>query len=295
MGIDPDDAQKPLRKLRKLLKRFPKDPAAEDVHALRTQTRRFESIAQAFAIDNQSATHRLLRLVAPIRKAAGSVRDMDVLTAQALTLEIAYENECVVRLLEHLGHVRVKNAADLRGKIENKKKKLRRGLRRCSRAIRKSLERRKSGEAKDQETAGSSAKSPTADALDLAATIAHWPSLNAGNIHAFRLKLKTLRYVLELDQHSDDRLLANIGEVKDLIGEWHDWQQLTTISEEVLDGPSQCALNRKMRSIERRKLRRALSAANALRNKYFATKGRGKHSNVALSQSLLRSAANLTA
>ena len=34
-------------------------------------------------------------------KAAGSVRDMDVLTAHALTLQADGEEDCVVHLLEH--------------------------------------------------------------------------------------------------------------------------------------------------------------------------------------------------
>jgi CHAD domain-containing protein len=44
---------------------------------------------------------RLLKSMKPVRKAAGVVRDMDVLVADALTLPNAAKNESVVRLVEH--------------------------------------------------------------------------------------------------------------------------------------------------------------------------------------------------
>src|SRR5277367_4561435 len=105
MGIDLENAQRPLYKLRKWLKHFPKDPAPSDVHALRTQARRLEANTGAFVLGAQTTRH-LLKLVAPVRKAAGSVRDMDVLTAHALTLQADGEEDCVVHLLEHLGSMR---------------------------------------------------------------------------------------------------------------------------------------------------------------------------------------------
>ena len=45
--LDPERVLKPTRKLRKLLKNMPKQPAPEQVHDLRTNTRRFEAILAA--------------------------------------------------------------------------------------------------------------------------------------------------------------------------------------------------------------------------------------------------------
>lgn len=50
--------------------------------------------------------------VSKLRKRAGKIRDMDVLTAHAASVELAHdENYCSVALLEYLGAQRLKHAA----------------------------------------------------------------------------------------------------------------------------------------------------------------------------------------
>jgi CHAD domain-containing protein len=252
-------------------------------------------------LDEQSTTRHLLKLVAPVRKAAGSVRDMDVLTAHALTLQADGEEDCVVHLLEHLGSMRMESARELESIIGERKKKIRRDIKRCAKAIRRSVSNK---DADSENRTGQKgaidepAQSPAAVVLKLAEEIKTWPPLNADNIHLFRIKLKLLGYILQLAQRPNDRLVAELGDVKDLIGEWHDWRKLATISEDVLDEASKRDLIKEIRSIERMRLRQAINAANALRTKYFnqrsTRKVRGKQSDVAFSASLLSSAASLT-
>jgi CHAD domain-containing protein len=43
MPLDPKRVQKLVRELRKFLKKVPKRPSIEDIHDLRTNTRRFET------------------------------------------------------------------------------------------------------------------------------------------------------------------------------------------------------------------------------------------------------------
>ena len=58
--------------------------------------------------------------------------------------------------------------------------------------------------------------------------------LTQSNIHAFRLKVKELRYILQLYADADPGLVDALGEVQRRIGDWHDWQQLAEIAREIL-------------------------------------------------------------
>jgi CHAD domain-containing protein len=50
------------------------------------------------------------------------------------------------------------------------------------------------------------------------------------------LKIKELRYVLEMaDGPRNQEFIDRLGEIKDAIGEWHDWEELIAITVEVLD------------------------------------------------------------
>ncbi len=79
----------------------------------------------------------------PVRKAAGAVRDMDVLVADALTLPKAAKNESIVRLVEHLGSLRDKNSGKLREIIAVQRKEARRHLKQCVRLVRSGFSNKK--------------------------------------------------------------------------------------------------------------------------------------------------------
>ena len=93
--------KQPARKLRKSLKSLPSDLPIDFVHRLRTQTGRLEAIVAASVLERKKLARQLLKTIRPVRKAAGEVRDMDVLTAKARTLS-GRRNDSVARLVEHL-------------------------------------------------------------------------------------------------------------------------------------------------------------------------------------------------
>jgi hypothetical protein len=66
------------------------------------------------------------------------------------------------------------------------------------------------------------------------------------------------------DQHE---FIPRLGDVKDAIGEWHDWQELTAIAGDILDRGPRCQLLRELQRISEVKYQRAL--ADALRKKYL--------------------------
>src|SRR5256885_13729874 len=83
MALDSDQVQKPVRKLRKILKKISRNPSPAKVHDLRTRTRQIEAALGALALDSNRNGRKLLKSLSRVRKNAGRVRDMDVLISYA--------------------------------------------------------------------------------------------------------------------------------------------------------------------------------------------------------------------
>ena len=101
----------------------------------------------------------------------------------------------------------------------------------------------------------------------LARELSNCPRLNKDSLHSFRLKVKELRSVLQLLAGSDKKFIAALGEAKDEIGTWHDWDVLAAMSERVLRRNPACGLQKQVQLISREKLKRAIAVANELRKK----------------------------
>jgi CHAD domain-containing protein len=272
MAIELDSVQRPLRRLMKLLKEVGKDPPVEDVHQLRTQTRRLEAIVAALMLEEEPGTRELLKAVTPIRKAAGEVRDMDVLVSNVLGLAGGGEEECRVRLIEHLGGRRMKSARKLHHVVVRQGKSARHGLKRCVKRLGKGIEdrpARKRSAWVGEQTEKRTSEDALSVAHSMAADLGRWPRLSAENIHTFRIKVKTLGYVLELVADADAKFVDAVDAVKDRIGEWHDWQELLGIAEKVLDHEVKCGLLKQIGQVERKKFKQALSMANQVRARYL--------------------------
>jgi len=106
-------------------------------------------------------------------------------------------------------------------------------------------------------------------AIKVVRELGEWPPFNAENIHAFRLKVKELRYILQLSADTDSGLVETLGNVQRRIGDWHDWQQLEEIARELLKMERDSALLTRIGETSRRRFNQALAAANTLRGKYL--------------------------
>jgi len=71
------------------------------------------------------------------------------------------------------------------------------------------------------------------------------------------------------DNADQQEFITRLGEVKDAIGEWHDWQELTEIAEDILDHGTRCQLLRELQRISEVKYQPALALADAMRKKYL--------------------------
>jgi len=276
MSLHPAKLQKPLRKLRKMLNKIPRKPAPEQVHDLRTLIRRIEAMFRAPMIESKRNQKRLLKALKPVRKKTGKVRDMDVLTGFASKLRPDGDEECLVELLEYLGAERYKQARKLHRVVQWNRKAIASRLKRSSEYIEKVLAHSQQHSEKETEWPIDAMSL----ALQLSNELASWPRLDAGNFHPFRLKVKELRYALQLAKNPDADLIESLGEVKDAIGEWHDWEELTGIAGKVLDhGPGR-NLIRMIRSTAKEKFDHALSITNRMRQKYSDQQGRNRRRNL---------------
>ena len=296
MPLNHDELTKPIRKLRKLLKNFEGIPVPTKVHKLRTLCRRLEANLHAVGFDQTRNGRRLLKAITPIRKTAGKVRDMDVLTklASPLASDSHVFGEAPVQLLEYVGASRLRFAKRLQNAVTSDRMSALKRLKRFSRWTNKRVKKmeRPSAEIARWQT------DPTATAIYLSSSLSEWPKLNRDNLHDFRLRVKQLRYTLDLSSYSDRRLVTALGSVKDAIGEWHDWCELETIARNSI--PVNSEFCNRIHSISEERLNRAFAIANDTRDRYFdnaAAKRNGqRHSKaVQLKHPVLISAAQMGA
>jgi CHAD domain-containing protein len=265
MALDFNSVQGHFRKLRKSIQGIRESPMPDDVHALRTQTRHVEAILLAFQLERKAVGSELLKSLKPIRKAAGDVRDMDVLIGFSSSLERAVDDQCLVQLLEFLARHRAKSAAKLHKAVVDRRHEARKSLRRCIRHIEDAVSSSKTSLSDGRKMSTNS----MSVSFQLEAELANWPKLTEKNIHPFRLKVKILRYILQLAKDSNSKFIKALGKVKDQIGAWHDWIELATIAKNAFRHRDECVLNRQIQQRTKTEFIKALKVANAMRARYF--------------------------
>ena len=264
MALDPDRIQKPLRRLRKLLKENPSQPTPEEIHDLRTNTRRLEATLNALSLNSGPKERLLLKDLARIRKRAGRVRDMDVLTGFASTVHPAGEQDCSVQLLEHLGAQRHKKVDKLHTVVAKRRKALRHHLKETARDFKKVFSPRR------HDRGLTAFAHATASAFKVQSQLTAPGRLGRNNLHSYRLKVKELHNILKMAARAEDQeFIEKLGRVKDAIGEWHDWEELLAVARDLLDHKPACKLLREVRRIGVEKYGCALSEAKNMRRRYL--------------------------
>ena len=272
MPVDADRVQKPVRKIRKLLRKMSTSPSPDEVHDLRTNSRRIEATLHALSLDSGRPGRQVLKQISKLRKRAGKVRDMDVLTSYASQMPpLEGEEACFVDLLEHLGAQRQKYAKKLGRVRKQYASPLRKRLKQTSRQMVKALPRNGSA------NSGENAATPeaAASALHLLSELTQPAHLGRNNLHPYRLKVKELRNVLEMGENAKEKeFVQRLGEVKDAIGEWHDWEELLAIAKDVLNHRPNCQLVAELRKTADAKFKRALTLAESMRKQFLRVSDR---------------------
>ena len=267
MAVDADRMRKPVRKIRKLLKKMPASPSPEEVHDLRTNCRRIEATLEALSLDSGRTARQVLKQISKLRKRAGKVRDMDVLTSYVSQMPRPDgEQDCLVDLLEYLGAERGKHANKLDAARNQYAAPLRKHLKQTSRRMDKTLPRNGS-----RNSAGNTVNTnAAASALHLLFELNQPRHLARSNLHPYRLKVKELRNVLEMGENAKEKeFVKRLGEVKDAIGEWHDWEELLVIAKDVLNHGPRCQLLAELRKTTQAKFKNALALAESMRKQFL--------------------------
>jgi CHAD domain-containing protein len=262
MALDRNRLLKPTKKLRKLVNKMDSKPSPDEVHDLRTNTRRFEATFEVLSLDLDCMNTSMLKKLARCRKRAGKVRDLDVLTSYASTVHLEGEEDCETQLLEHIGGKRQRLAKKLHGEIRRLGPALRKDLKRTLAELKKAFR-------KDDMLVPSAA----AAAAKLGVQLAFPPQLGMQNLHPYRLKIKTLQNVLRMAATPSPKFVEDLGDVKDAIGEWHDWEELVSLAQQVLDHGKACGLVVELKNTAKRKYEHALARAEALRKTYLRSAG----------------------
>ncbi len=258
MSLNINRIGKDVRKLGNLVKKLPRNPTPEEIHRLRTRVRRFEVELQASGLDAQRKEKWLLKQLARIRKRAGKVRDMDVLTAHLSTLRVDGERDCLIQLFEYLGTKRYEKAERLHQVVNRYRDTINKRLKKIARVLAKRMGKSRA------------ANAATSAAMQSSAELATYGSLNRGNLHEYRLKLKELRDILQMGEETrKEEFVESLGKIKDEIGEWHDWEELNSIAAKKLDHSAGCKLQRQLKKITQQKYEAALFSANKLQKTYF--------------------------
>ncbi len=237
---------------------------------------------RALDFDSKRVQRRLLEPLGLLRKRAGKIRDMDVLLGDVLSLQIpgehtneksgaqTAEKDCILRLLQHLAVKRHKHARKMDAIVRALGRPLLLMLARQRSAIAK-VARKNSRSNSNNDQAGNPSLRAVARSLQLAEQLNQPARLNRANLHPYRLKLRELRYVLEMEEPQPSRqgLIAAVEKVQDAIGEWHDWMSLGDIAADVLDHDG-CRVIARIKAEANSRFVNALALAESLRERYAA-------------------------
>ncbi len=227
-------------------------------------------------MDSSRNQRRILSGLKTIRRRAGKVRDMDVLTMDAVGLGLKDDPDCVVRLTHYLGVQRHRHAVKLYSDVRQQAPEVRQRLKQERRKLHAAVERFAHAkfdlDRKGSDDIDEAPLHALSEALRLSQELSAIPRLGRDNLHAYRLEVKRLRYILELAAGDDGQQKAFIDELKqvqDLIGEWHDWVELSAIANNVLKRHGDCKLIKKIEEITQTKFKEALHAAEEMRKRYL--------------------------
>jgi CHAD domain-containing protein len=229
----------------------------ESVHRLRTTARRIESLVSYANPDLDKKLERCQEKLADLRRRAGKVRDFDVqlgLLGVLANGSTARDRETLAALL---GKKRGRQARRLTSAVIR--------LQGSKFFVRMDRLAERAGMEPEQRPLP-----PLQEARTQLAKMTNEFSSNQGlglkRLHDARTRLKQIRYVAELAEESPERkaFIRELKTVQDAVGDWHDWQELTSTAEKRFSDRMNCALLREVRALLAARHSTAVSAVDKI-------------------------------
>jgi len=247
MPMDRQRSRETFRKLNRQLQRLSRKPTAENVHGFRTSSRRVEAILEELGANPSRNHKKLLKLLSRLRKKAGRVRDLDAQIGALRSLKIHQEPGRRAQLIRVLIEERMRREKKVAGTFDSKTvAEVRKRLRRAANKL-KGLEE--------------------ADVFALARRRVSQLGADRGPItektlHQYRIVGKRARYLAELagKDSAAEQFIAQLKRMQDVLGDWHDWLQLSARAEELFGGVPGSALVAALQNVTRAKFRQAVHA-----------------------------------
>jgi CHAD domain-containing protein len=236
----------------RLLAKLSDQASAENVHKFRTHSRRVETILQELVSDPSRNEIKLLKQLVHLRKKAGKIRDLDVQIAALRNLKLSQPNGRKAELLRSLSEELSEREEQIAQLLDKK----------TVRQIQKRLAR----------VAGELEFPPAEKLLQLATRKLEQLEIrdrvpSEKTLHHYRIVGKRARYIAELAGNTPDaqRFIEQLKRMQDLLGEWHDWLQLSLKSERSLGSIEKSPMSATLQNITRTKFRQALAAISETR------------------------------
>jgi CHAD domain-containing protein len=235
------------------------EAAPTRVHRLRTTIRRIESLVSYAHPELDKKLERSLEKMADLRKRAGKVRDLDVQTEILGTLgngSSAKDRKTLAALLEKKRNRQSKRLQSAVKKIQGSKFFVRMDRVAEQAAV---LQGEKNRPLAPLEEA-------RAQLAEMASDFAARQTMKADRLHDARVTLKRIRYLAELAEKTPEQnnFIRELKAVQDAIGDWHDWQELTSTAEKRFSDRANCVLLREARTVLGARHSDAVSAVNKL-------------------------------
>ena len=271
-----------------MLARCSRKPTRKRVHNLRIVTLRIQAELQhRFRDDGPDAestiaANRWIKQADKLRQALSDLREVDVWIGKlgglrtSLTETGTYvprsNRECLrqIDLLEDKLNVkRSELEKDLVGELEDCRKRMV--------GISKDIEGMAESEA--AENMDGSAEDILKQFAEVAA---EFPTLDGENLHEFRKRIKTVRYLAEMlavDHPETRQPAASLKKMQSAIGEWHDWQQLARMSRRMHEGRKKHdELSELLESLTAESLEKALDVCERLTERLMKSHGEASKS-----------------
>jgi CHAD domain-containing protein len=254
MSIAPQRTRAVFQKLERDVVKLAAKPRAQNVHRLRTGTRRLQLLLNDLSPELDRSQKKLLKLLGRLRKRAGKVRDLDVQLAALRSLKFPREPRRKTQLMNELIEIRGRQEKKLRKAVDDD----------TVREIRKRLKRA----GKDFDPKAS--RDPLEVAKEMLERInPEGGPLTEALLHQYRIMTKRARYAAEFSVPSAEatQFIAALKRVQDALGDWHDWLTLTRTASGHLGEVRDSSLVAELHNVTGAKFRHAVAMLSQIRPK----------------------------